>query len=59
MGDARQYDLENADEYNNIHKYGNKFSNAFGYIDLNFEQDKITGKFISNGDLGEIKTLLT
>ncbi len=55
LGGASQYDLDNADEYNNIHKYENKFNDAYGFLDLNFTKDKIIGKFISNGDRNEIK----
>lgn len=55
LGGASQYDLEDADEYNNIHKYGNKFSDAYGYLSLNLAKNNITGKFISNEDPNEIK----
>jgi predicted phosphodiesterase len=54
LGGVSQYDLDNADDYNNIHKYENRFSDTYGYLDLNFTKGKIFGKFITNGDF-EVK----
>jgi hypothetical protein len=50
LGGAKNYNLNNAAEYNNIHKYENKFSNSFGYLDLNLTKGKIFGQFIPNSD---------
>jgi len=50
LGGTSQYDLDNANEYNNIHKYENMFSDPYGYIDLNLTKGKIFGEFIPNED---------
>jgi predicted phosphodiesterase len=48
LGGASQYDLDNSAEYDNIHKYESKFSDTYGYLDLNLTKGKIFGKFIPN-----------
>jgi hypothetical protein len=45
LGGALPYELEDAD-----HKYEKRFDDTYGYLELNIENQRSSGKFISNSD---------
>lgn len=50
LGGRDPYPLNDADQYDKKFKYGNNFTDTFGYLDLNLTKGKIFGNFIANHD---------